>query len=140
MDEKKLRDELIRDEGIRLKAYKCSAGVWTIGVGHTGDITEDDVLCDETEAFALLELDINEAVRHLDEYWPKWRGLSDARQRALVNMVFNLGIGGVMKFKMMLAALAESRWDDAADAALDSKWADQVKGRAQRIATLIREG
>jgi lysozyme len=55
-------------------------------------------------------------------------------------MVFNLGIGGVMKFKMMLAALAESRWDDAADAALDSKWADQVKGRAQRIATLIREG
>jgi len=139
MDKEKLRAELIRDEGIRLRAYKCSAGVWTIGVGHTGDITPEDE-CTEDEAFDLLDMDIATAIRNLDYSWPKWRSLSDTRQRALVNMVFNLGMGGVLKFKMMLAALAEERWDDAADAALDSKWADQVKARAQRIARMIREG
>lgn len=46
--------ELIKEfEGFRAKAYKCPAGVWTIGYGFTDDVEEGDVI---TKAEALLEL------------------------------------------------------------------------------------
>ena len=42
------RDLLERLEAKRLKAYKCSAGVWTIGIGHTGeDVYEGLEITDE---------------------------------------------------------------------------------------------
>jgi lysozyme len=44
-------------EGLRLSAYQCSAGVWTIGYGHTGGVKPDAVIT-EAEAEALLEADL----------------------------------------------------------------------------------
>ena len=44
-------------EGCKLKAYKCSAGVWTIGYGHTAGVKEGDVIS-QPEADKLLEEDI----------------------------------------------------------------------------------
>lgn len=41
-------DALVRREGKRNKAYKDSKGIWTIGVGHTGnDFTPDSVWTDK---------------------------------------------------------------------------------------------
>ena len=40
-------------EGCKLEAYKCSAGVWTIGYGHTTGVKEGDV-CTQEEAEKLL--------------------------------------------------------------------------------------
>ena len=33
-------DVIRNEEGCDLKAYRCSAGVWTIGYGHTAGVTE----------------------------------------------------------------------------------------------------
>ena len=44
-------------EGCKLKAYKCSAGVWTIGYGHTEGVKEGDT-CIQEEAEKLLRGDI----------------------------------------------------------------------------------
>ena len=44
-------------EGCRLKAYRCSANVLTIGYGHTGGVKEDDTIT-QPEADKLLENDI----------------------------------------------------------------------------------
>ena len=131
-----LTDELIRDEGLRLKPYHCTAGKLTIGIGRN---IEDNGIS-ETEARYLVQNDILRCVGELDRTIPWWRNLNEARQRALLNMVFNMGISRVLAFKKMLTALQMGQWEEAATQALDSQWAKQVGARSQRIAAAIREG
>jgi lysozyme len=76
----------------------------------------------------------------LDRNLPWWRDLSEARQRAVVNMCFNLGITRLLGFSKALAALKAGQYEEAARQFLDSRWATQVGQRAQRIAELVRKG
>lgn len=136
MDRGKLTADLIRDEGLELRPYKCTAGKVTIGIGRN----LDDVGITREEAMHLLHNDLDRVSAELDRAFPWWRDLSEARQRALANMAFNLGVPRLSGFRRMTAALQEGRYDDAAREALDSRWAQQVGARSQRIAALIREG
>lgn len=131
-----LKSDLIRDEGLHLKPYLCTANKLTIGVGRN----LDDVGISEEEAQILLDHDIAACVADLDRSLPWWHDLSEARQRALLNMRFNLGLSRLLGFKQMLAALERGDYETAAAQALDSQWAKQVGDRAQRIAALIRQG
>ncbi len=136
LDFDKLRADLVRDEGVRLKPYRCTAGKLTIGVGRN----LDDVGITEAEAQHLLGGDMAQVVTGLDRALPWWRGLSEGRQRALANMAFNVGQARLLGFRQMLAALQAGDYAEAARQALDSKWAAQVGQRAQRIAKLLEEG
>jgi lysozyme len=131
-----LRADLIRDEGLRLKPYRCTAGKLTIGIGRN----LDDVGISREEAETLLDHDIAALTADFDRALPWWRGLSEARQRGLVNMGINLGLPRLLGFRRMLAALERGEFATAAAQALDSTWATQVGARAQRIAALIRQG
>lgn len=131
-----LRDELVRDEGYREKPYRDSLGKLTIGVGFN----LDDVGLLPEEITYILQHRIKLAENDLDRNIPWWRDLSDARQRALVNLNYNLGWSKLSGFKNLLAHLQSGNFDQAADDALHSLWASQVGSRAQRIATLIRNG
>ena len=62
------------------------------------------------------------------------------RQRVYVNMTFNLGSTRLALFKKMHAAVEAKDWEKAAEEMLDSKWATQVKGRADRLAEMMRSG
>lgn len=130
-----MKFELRRDEGVRLKPYRDTVGKLTIGVGINLDegITED-------ESDYLLESRIRRAESDLDRALPWWRGLSEARQRALINMAFNMGVPRLLGFGNMIHALHGGEYDRAAAEALDSRWARQVGARAQRIAEMFREG
>ena len=57
-----------------------------------------------------------------------------------MNMVFNLGQGGFMKFRNTIKHISNEEFDDAADGMLDSLWARQVKGRAVELAEMMRTG
>ena len=129
-----LRADLIRDEGLRLKPYRDTVGKLTIGIGRN----LDDVGISEHEAIAMLNSDIERTWADLDRIAPWWQGLDDVRKRVLLNMAFNLGIGGLAKFKNTLAAVKEGRYADAADEMLASKWANQVGDRATRLAAMMR--
>ena len=131
-----LKEELIRDEGLRLKPYRDTVGKLTIGVGRN----LDDVGITKDEAMHLLECDIRRVKADLDLALSWWRGLDDVRQRALVNMAFNLGITRLMGFKNTLAAIRAGNYVDAAKGMLDSKWATQVGERATRLAAMMVEG
>lgn len=78
-----LRRDLIRDEGLRLKPYRCAAGKLTIGVGRNLDdkgITSD-------EAMALLDDDITECLTDLATF--DWFGsLTPDQRRGILNMRF----------------------------------------------------
>lgn len=133
----KLIDELIRDERFVSHGYTDNQGYLTIGYGRLIDRKRGGGLT-EPEARQLLLNDITNAIKDLNRNVPWWHKMSDNAQRGLVNMCFNLGWPRLSGFKKMLAAMEEGDMQTAGDEALDSLWARQVKGRATRIANLIR--
>ena len=135
MDAERLLKDLMRDEGVRLKVYRCPAGRLTIGVGRN----LQDVGISSMEAVDLLGNDIARVISELNAALPWWRGVPEPGQRALANMAFNLGLTRLMEFQRMIAALRAGDYEAAAAEALDSKWAEQVGARAERIALLFRE-
>lgn len=128
--------ELKRDEGVVLKPYTDTVGKTTIGVGR--NLTDVGITMQEAEG--LLLNDIIRAERALDKNVPWWREMSDARQRGLLNMCFNMGWGTLSEFKTTLGHLKAKRYAEAATACLKSKWAKQVGARANRIAEQFRVG
>jgi lysozyme len=134
IDIEQLKADLRRDEGTRAKPYRDTVGKLTIGVGRN----LDDVGLVPAEIELLLKNDTFAVVAALNQHCPWWVELPEPQGRALANMCFNLGVTRLLGFKKMLAALEARQFHTAADEALDSKWARQVKGRATRIAALYR--
>ncbi len=128
--------DLIRDEGLCLKPYQCTAGKLTIGVGRN----LEDRGISEDEVGYLLKNDIAGVLDDLDRNISWWRGLGRPQRLALANMAFNLGWPRLSRFKNMLAALKAGDAEKAAHEALDSRWAEQVGARAKRIADQLTRG
>jgi len=128
--------QLVIDEGLRLKPYKDTVGKTTIGVGRN----LDDVGISKSEAMSLLGADIDRVVAQLDATFPWWRNMTDARQQALANMTFNLGIEKLKGFKNTLAAMQSGDYAAAANGMRSSLWARQVGARAERLAKMMENG
>lgn len=151
-----LRAELRRDEGDLLKVYRCTAGKLSIGTGRNLDdrgITKAETLAlgitvasciragiTRSQSAQLLENDIDACEADLDRALPWWRALDRVRQRVLLNMCFNLGIGRLLKFKAMLAAAKAGAWARAAAEMVDSDWYGQVGARARRLKAMMLTG
>ena len=139
MDLAAMRKELERDEDRVPWAYPDSLGYWTIGVGHLIDHRKGGKL-PESIIDALLDFDIAEKVGQLHGQFPWFEDLDEVRQRVLVNMCFNLGIGGLSEFKNMLAAVEGGNYEEAAEQMASSRWATQVGDRATRLIAMMRTG
>lgn len=138
MDRTKLAAQLTVDEGRKSRMYLDNANPprWTIGVGfNLSDRALPDPIID-----ALLDWCIDNVQHELDSALPWWRTMNDARQNALANMAFQLGLDKLLKFKKTLDLLKTGRWDAAATEALDSDWARQCPNRAKRVTDMIRKG
>ncbi|MDB5422300.1 MAG: hypothetical protein JWR59_2247 [Brevundimonas sp.] len=98
--------ELERDEACVRHAYKDSRGYWTIGIGRLIDKTLGGGITRE-EALYLKRNDIVRFKGELDLAAPWWRTLDPVRQRAVLNMTFNLGLGldhaGLCEFSLSAA-------------------------------------
>ena len=132
----KLVEQLKRHEGVELKPYQDTVGKWTIGVGRN----LDDIGISEEEAEMLLHNDIKEASRQLLAMLPWTKDLDEVRFSALVNFVFNVGIGTTLKFVNAMGQLKLGNYDTAANEMLKSKWAIQVGQRAIDVSEQIRTG
>lgn len=131
-----LRDQLLRDEGVRLKVYKDSVGVLTIGVGRN---LEDKGLS-LAEAELMLDNDITEFTAAVLAALPWTARLDEVRRAALINLAFNLGVRGLLGFQKALVAIEAGDWFTAAAHMMDSRWAKQVGIRAERLAEQMRSG
>lgn len=109
-------------ESLRLEAYKCPGGIWTIGYGHTGGIQAGMAINEET-AEMLLDDDIAEAARHVDYLVDV--PLNDNQYSALVAFVFNLGVHAFAD-STMLRKLNSGSYRGAAEEFL--KW-DHAGGK-----------
>lgn len=123
-------------EGERLFPYKCTAGRLTIGVGRNLD---DRGITAEESAY-LLGNDIDDYWERLEIELPWVHDLDPVRQRVLLDMAFNLGIGGLLGFKMTLAAIRGKEYERAAAMMLQSRWATQVGQRAKRLSRMMFTG
>lgn len=139
-----LVSELRRDEGVRYLPYKDSVGINSTGVGH--NLKEIPLKegwsypLTDTQVNELLESDLKNVFCDLENNISWWSNLSEVRQRVLANMCFNLGINRLLGFKNTLNFIKNGQYDDAAEGMLNSKWASQVKDRAKRLATMMKEG
>lgn len=155
-----LEQQLIQDEGIRLKPYKDSLGFLTIGVGRNLEsnfLTPSEIayiygkpVCkllvkiklrkgiSEDAALYLLRNDIEKVKNQLMGF--HWHNnIPGAKQEVLQNMCFNMGLPRLLKFKKMIAALEKQDYKTAAEEMLNSKWATQVGQRAIRLAQIMAE-
>lgn len=89
-------------EGCRLRAYKCPAGVWTIGYGHTQGVTSAMVIT-QSQADQFLQDDIAPIERQLNALKINFR---QGQFDALVSFIFNLGIGNFNKSTLKRRILA----------------------------------
>jgi len=135
-----LTQQLKRDEGVRSTAYKDSLGYLTIGVGRLIDERRIGAGLRKDEIDYLLANDINDRIEQLKKRIPWFTGLTGARQGALLNMAFQLGVDGVLSFKNTLALIEQGNYEGAAQQMLLSKWAQQTPQRAKRVAEQIRSG
>ena len=132
-----LSEQLKRHEGLRLKPYRCTAGKLSIGVGRN----LDDCGISEDEAMVMHENDMEHCEDELLEHIPEiYNGLNDARKTVLLNMCFNMGIGGLLSFKNTLARIASGEFSKAAEGMMSSKWAKQVHSRANELSEIMRTG
>ena len=136
--ESKVSHMLRIHEGFVSHAYEDSTPekYLTIGYGRLiderlgGGISQD-------EAEYLLNNDIKNCIKILASRIECFESLSETRKIVLINMYFNLG-NRLFKFKNMLFALHAKDYDEVAVQMLDSKWAEQVKGRANELAGMMK--
>jgi len=112
-------------EGCKLEAYQCAAGVWTIGYGHTKEVSEGDVIS-QFEAEDLLTYDLQEFEGYVLDYVSV--PLKQNEFDALVSWTFNLGSGN-LRSSTLLKKLNDHkykevpteirRWNKAAGKVLD---------------------
>lgn len=148
----KLIVQLKVHEGFSGTPYKCTADKETIGYGRnleSNPIYGDDLMFVElrdfniepmtvAEATYLLQRDIERAKKTLEVNLDFYDKLSEVRQCVLINMVFNIGYNGLLKFKKALYNMKYECFEEAAKEMLDSKWATQVHSRAFELAEQMR--
>jgi lysozyme len=147
----KALEQLKRHEGFKGRAYKCTAGRNTIAFGYNLDANSlklprariAEMLTQgvtEQEAEGLLIQCVEQVTVELTQRLSWFERLNEARRAVLINMAFNLGIGGLMAFKGTLHAVSVFDFDMAAKGMLASRWASQVHGRANELALQMKTG
>jgi lysozyme len=121
-------------EGLRLKAYKCPAAVWTIGYGHTSaagvpNVTPDLVITKD-EAEGILKDDMEQYEAGVRKYVKV--GLTQNQFDALVDFAYNAGVGALAKSTLLKKVNAE-KFDEVP--AEFMKW---TKGGGKELPGLVR--
>jgi lysozyme len=146
-----LAQQLERDEGKKASAYQDELGYWTIGIGVCIDARKGCGLTEEEIVYLFQNrMRPNEAA--LEKTFPWTAKLDEVRRGALLNMVYEMGIAGLAKFRQFIAYLQSAiaatdpperdrNYQAAAAAMLDSEWArEQSPARARRLAVQITTG
>jgi len=143
MDLERLSRDLKVAEGLRLTAYEDTRGIYTIGYGHAH--VEPNAHWTSEQCEDALACDIQAAIEECDRHIPWWRHLNEPRQRAMVELMFNMGWGdgkhGLSTFKNTLRRIEAGQYMNAAAGLQNSAWAKQVgPRRSGRIIRQIRDG
>lgn len=142
--------QLKRDEGEVLYVYDDATGkpivkgsvvkgYPTVGIGILLDKDKGGGLRPEESEFVFRNrLKLLDA--ELTDRLPWISKLDPARNGVLINMAFQMGVTGLLGFKNTLALIQSGKYQEAAKAMLQSKWATQTPARAQRLSNQMATG
>lgn len=125
---------LEKHEGFRQFVYKDSLGIETIGIGR--NLKNRGVT--RAEALYLLENDIADFTKQLRDrlYW--FDSIHEDAQMVLIDMAFNMGLGGLMTFTQTLELIKNENYKKASETMLQSLWAKQVGVRAIELSEILK--
>lgn len=153
----KYQKMLIRDEDLRLRAYLCPQGFWTIGVGRNlsaRGVSASRLLLYRTvgisrqQALDWLDEDVRQAERDCSAIFgdPLFDSWSENRRLGWVNFLFNTGRKTALTFTNTLAYARGGHWPRVKAHLKDSLWYRQVgpkypghDNRADRVIAMICE-
>ena len=139
MDDLKAR--IKKHEGFRDVMYKDSLGFATIGYGHLilpTDNYVDGKQYSKEVLDAVFDKDFQNALDNANKLMSGYDLVNQAKE-VICEMVFQLGIGGVSKFKNMWKALEKEDYYTASQEMLDSRWARQTPKRAEDLSNIMKE-
>ena len=145
MNIEKLREELERDEGCVYNVYLDHLGYPTFGIGHL--VLDSDpehglevgTIVSEDRVIEVFEQDVQSVLSDCNRLYEDFDDLPEEAQRVIANMMFNMGLTRLSKFKGMKRGVDTRDWHQAADEMVDSRWYRQVTNRADRLVERIRE-
>ena len=133
--EMSLIESIKKHEGYVGVVYKDSLGIDTIGYGFAiKDLELDADICDiilERKVKAL-----NDMVK-IKFSWYKY--MPPEIQDVVMEMCYQLGVGGFSKFKKTISYLQNKQFHDASQEMLDSLWAKQTPNRAKELSNRVKE-
>ena len=130
-----LKERIKEHEGYCETVYKDTLGFETGGYGHK-IIPGEDIPTDRSGWEALFESDFQRAVDGAENILSGY-DIAEAAREVIIEMVFQMGEGGVSKFKGALSNLKEQRYSECAAEMLDSRWANQTPNRAKALASVM---
>ena len=133
--ETSLKERIKKHEGKRFEPYEDSLGILTVGYGRN----LKDVPFSQDEIDLMFDNDFERASDGAGSLEP-YVLLNETRRGVLIEMVFQMGVQGVSRFKKFLRAACDGDYVRAAEEMLDSKWAKQTPGRAKELARLFVRG
>lgn len=153
---------LKQDEGIRTRWYVDSEGYPTIGIGHLlimektrdtakinaaiskavgREVTNGTITAEEVSALFAQDLaKVRQGISSTQSVREVYVDLNRPRQMAIENMCFQMGVGGVAKFRNALAAMKAKDWQTAYNELRNSTWANQTPGRSSRVSKIVLVG
>ena len=143
IDIDQLRKQLIIDEGQVNEIYKDHLGYPTFGIGHL--VLESDpeyglevgTAVSEQRVVSVFEQDVQTVIEDCKKLHHGWDGYPQEVKQIVANMMFNMGLTRLSKFKKHNAALQCGDWKEAAIEGRDSRWYKQVTNRAERLMTRL---
>ena len=132
MNLEKLREQLAIDEGKVLEIYHDHLGYPTFGIGLL--ILESDKEFGEPLVTTISEeRDVEAVLEDCEKLYKDFDELPEEAQQIIANMMFNMGLTRLSKFKKMKAEVDNRDWKEAAVQGRDSRWYNQVTNRAERL-------
>ena len=135
-----LKEQIKEHEGFVPRTYKDSLGKKTIGFGHLcvePEQWDDDKEYTREELERVFDNDFEEALKNAESLIGE-RSINFIAKQVIIEMVFQLGIGGVGKFKKMWSALDNEDYGEASFQMMDSLWAKQTPSRAEKLSQKMR--
>lgn len=132
----KLIDRISEDEGFSAHVYRDQKGFLTIGFGFNLDSSGIPFSIAEE----WLKYNVNKIGSQLANQIYFWKELNDARKCVLINMAYQMGVGGVLGFHGMLSKLGSKDYEGASSEMMDSVWYREFTSRASRLVKIMVSG
>ena len=129
-----MKKELEMDEGYKKAPYRDTVGKITIGVGR--NLTDNGL--SDSEIDFMLENDIENCYKQLQQKYPWFLSLPEPQQRVMINLCFNMGLNRLAQFGTFLGFMSRREFAQAAADLETTAWYEQVGERGPRMVERLK--